>query len=75
MDLIARYKARLVAKYFSHKLGFNFQETFSPMVKYVTIRIALSIALSHTWSLRQIDINNAFLHGLSNNLTIALYVC
>jgi hypothetical protein len=33
-------------------------------VKSATIYLILSIAVSNDWSLRQLDINNAFLHGV-----------
>jgi len=35
----------------------------SPVVKPTTIRTVLSIAYSASWSLKQIDIQNALLHG------------
>jgi hypothetical protein len=34
-----------------------------PVVKPTTIRTVLSIVYSTSWSLKQIDIQNAFLHG------------
>ncbi|MCI78127.1 retrovirus-related pol polyprotein, partial [Trifolium medium] len=34
---VNKYKARLVAKSFNQEHGFDFQETFSPVVKPVTI--------------------------------------
>jgi hypothetical protein len=33
-------------------------------VKIATIRLVLSIAVSQGWTLRQLDVQNAFLHGV-----------
>jgi len=60
---INRFKARLVAKGFHQVHGFGFHETFSHVIKPVTIRIILTLALSHGWKLFQLDVNNAFLNG------------
>lgn len=60
---IDRYKARLIAKGFHQRLGCDYTETFNPVVKPVTIRIVLTLTVRQGWSLRQLDINNAFLQG------------
>jgi hypothetical protein len=62
-DTVERHKARLVAKGFHQQFGVDYDETYSPVIKPTTVRTVLSLAISSSWCLRQIDIQNAFLHG------------
>lgn len=56
-------KARLVARGFEQMAGVDYMETFSPVVKFTTIRLVFTLAATRGWNIQQIDINNAFLNG------------
>jgi histone deacetylase 1/2 len=59
-----RYKAFLVAKGFKQRYDIDYEDTFSPVVQNPTVRLVLSISVSKGWSLTQLDLKNAFLHGV-----------
>jgi hypothetical protein len=69
---LERYKARWVLRGFTQRTGIDFDETFSPVVKPATVRTVLSLALSRGWPVHQLDVKNAFLHGvLSETVFVA----
>lgn len=54
----------MVAKGFKQRYTNDYDDTFSLVVKFVTIHLVLSIVVSQGWNLSQLDMQNAFLHGV-----------
>ena len=51
-----------MAKEFSQKEGIDYEETFTPVSRYSSIRTIISLAAEMGWRVHQMDVNNAFLN-------------
>lgn len=62
-DGSTRYKARLVARGFSQRKGVNYTETYSPVVRFTSLRLLFAYAVNKGLDIYHLDIETAFLHG------------
>ena len=60
---VERFKGRLVAKGFLQKYGIDYDETFSPVARFSSIRALLAIGISRKMLIHQMDVVTAFLNG------------
>ncbi|KAK9027896.1 hypothetical protein V6N11_067717 [Hibiscus sabdariffa] len=60
---VQTYKGRLVAKGFRQIHGVDYDEIFSPVAMFKSIRILLAIAAFHDYEIWQMDVKTAFLNG------------
>ena len=58
-----RKKAHFVAKDCTQIFRIDFKETFSPVARFETIRLLLSIAVLEDWDIETLDVKTAFLFG------------
>ena len=60
---VERFKARLVAQGYNQIYGVDYDETFSPVVRFESIRAVIALAARHNVELQQMDVKTAFLNG------------
>lgn len=58
-----KYKARLVAKGYAQRFGVDYNEVYAPVARWDTIRMIIATAANQNWSIYQLDVKSAFLHG------------
>ena len=49
---------------FSQKEGIDYEETFSPVARYTSIILVLSLAVVMKWKIHQMDVKTTFLNGV-----------
>ncbi len=60
---VERYKARLVARGFTQTFGVDYNETFAPVAKFVSICCILALAAIEDMEIHQMDVKTAFFNG------------
>ena len=60
---VERFQSRLVAQGFSQKAGQDYDETFSPVVKFESIQSIIAIAIQNDMMLHQMDVTSVFFNG------------
>ena len=61
---IEKYKAIFVRIGFSQKEGVDYDETFSHVARYTSIKSIIAIASAMGWKLHQMDDKTSFLNGI-----------
>jgi len=62
-DPHCQFKARLCARGFLQQPGLDYHETFSPVVRYDSLRVMLALVVRRDLELAQFDVQTAFLYG------------
>ena len=66
-----RKRAHLVAKGFSQEYGVDYEDVFSPVARFESVRVILALAAQYSWELQALDVKTAFLYG---NLEEEIYM-
>jgi hypothetical protein len=63
-ESIEKYKEIFMARGFSQKEGIEYEETFSHVAIYTSIRTIIALAAKMKWKLHQMDVKTTFLNGV-----------
>jgi hypothetical protein len=61
---IEKHKASFVSRGFSQKEHIDYEETFSPVSRYTSIRTIIALTTKMKWKLHQMDVKTTFLNGV-----------
>ncbi|GKC29165.1 retrovirus-related pol polyprotein from transposon TNT 1-94, partial [Tanacetum coccineum] len=71
-NMVIQNKTRLVVRGYRHEEGIDFEESFASVARMEAIRIFLAYAAHKSFTVFQMDVKTAFLHGM---LKEDVYVC
>nr|GEZ22213.1 hypothetical protein [Tanacetum cinerariifolium] len=71
-NTVIRNKSRLVVRGYRQEEGLDFKESFAPVARMEAIKIFLAYAAHKSFTVFQMDVKTAFLHGM---LKEDVYVC
>ena len=78
-DGLTRYKARLVAQEFFQIKGVNYDETYSPVVRFTSLRLLFAYAAQRGLDMYHLEVETAFLHGDINpeyfRNILSIFIC
>ncbi len=60
---VERYKAKLVTKGLTQTFGINYNKTFAPVTKFVSISCILALTTIKDMEIHQMDVKTTFING------------
>ena len=61
---VERYKAQLMTKGYSQKVGTDYDEVFALLARLETVRLIISLVAQNNWRIHQVDVKSSFLNGV-----------
>jgi len=63
-ESIEKNKVEFMAKGFTQVEGINYEDTFSPVARYSSIRSIIALSMQMGWNIHQMDVKTTFLNGV-----------